>query len=105
MEDNKKLVILFTDGIPIDGKHNSRDTLKLMKQATVNMKNQKINFFTIFYNNTEYYNLRHDYDNNKIIDNMREIYKNGLYETKNFDQVEKVMIKKLSESVERINQS
>ena len=111
--ENKKLVILFTDGKP-EGSRDDKLLEEETKQEIINMKNKKIDFFTIFYVNEAYFNYQHKryvkhgiYDMYVIkdtIDFMRSIFKSAMYETSDFKEVEKIMIKKLCEAVEKINQ-
>lgn len=100
--DNKKLVILFTDGLPEDT--NSYDQMQEdIKKQIVKMRNDKISFFTIFFKNHKY--NKSNSLTNDITQKMRDMFKHGLYETDDFDQVQKIMIKQLIKSVERINQN
>jgi len=107
--ENKKLVILFTDGLPED--EISYDKMQAdIKKQVVKMKNDHISFFTIFYVNHEYNKAKFGIKNaskmtQDIINKMRDMFKGSLYETDNFEGVQKIMIKQLMKSVEKINQN
>ena len=108
ISENKKLIILFTDGLPQNGVNHYYELQEMTKNSIVNIKNHKVEFFTIFYKNMEYYlrsSKRHVFDVADIVRRMRELFKNGMYETENFKDVEKILTKKLYNAVERINQS
>jgi len=104
--ENKKLVILFTDGLPED--RLSYETMQEeIKKEVIKMKNDKINFFTLFYQNYAYngdskLNPKLTKD---ITEKMRNMFKGSLYQTDDFKKVQKVLIKQLIKSVENINSS
>ena len=112
--DNKKLILMITDGYPeivwtIDRDYTGRSrSLKkgmrlkfensdiprnLMERSVIEAKNQEIPIFCIWFNHIE-----------DTVKPMRKLFRGMLYETQNFDQVEKVLIQKLTESIEKLNQ-
>lgn len=112
--DNKKLILMITDGYPeiewtinkdYFGKsrslkkgmrlrfENSEIPRNLLERSVIEAKNQEIPIFCIWYNHIE-----------DTVKPMRKLFRNMLYETQDFDQVEKVLIQKLSESIEKLNQ-
>jgi len=104
--ENKKLVILFTDGLPEDSMSYENMQADIKKQV-IKMKNDKINFFTLFYQNYKYNGDSKDNPSltKDITEKMRNMFKGTMYQTDDFKQVEKVLIKQLIKSVETINQN
>lgn len=101
--EGKKLVILFTDGLPESAQYGYLDLQDKVKQQLVKMRNDKINFFSVFFQNKEYCKGgRHDLEH--ITKTMREIFKGTMYESDNFNDIEKYLQKQLIKSVEKINQ-
>ncbi len=100
--ENKKLVILFTDGLPESHVKEYEELQEETHQEIVNMRNNKINFFTIFYKNLEYYRIC-GYNANDITRRMRETFKNTMYETEDFSEIRKILIRNLIKSVEGLN--
>lgn len=94
---DKKLIILITDGYPEDGKNSSSTLQDLTERSIINIKNQRVEFFTIFLNIHS--------GVSSVTERLRKMFKHGMYETRDLKDAEKIMIKKLSESVEKINQS
>ena len=112
--DNKKLILMITDGYPEiewtinkDYTGRSRSLKKgmrlmlkgsdiprnLLERSVIEARNQEIPIFCIFYNHLE-----------DSVKPMRKLFRNMLYETSNFDQVEKILIQKLTEAIEKLNQ-
>ena len=112
--DNKKLILMITDGNPEiewtinkDYTGRSRSLKKgmrlmlkgsdiprnLLERSVIEARNQEIPIFCIFYNHLE-----------DSVKPMRKLFRNMLYETINFDQVEKILIQKLTEAIEKLNQ-
>ena len=109
--DNKKLILMITDGYPEIEWQVDRDysrTLKkglhlllagsdiprnLMERSVIEAKNQGVPIFCIFYNHI-----------NATVEPMRKLFRGMLFETSDFKQVEKMLVKKLTDSIEKLNQ-
>ena len=72
---------------------NSDIPRNLMERSVIEAKNQEIPIFCIWYNHIK-----------DTVEPMRKLFRGMLFETKDFDQVEKMLISKLSESIEKLNQ-
>lgn len=101
--EGKKLVILFTDGLPEDATKSYTELQELTKKQIVVMKNNRINFFSVFFRNLNYVKMCKRYDIEDISQKMRTIFKNTMYESEDFNQIEKYLQKKLSQAVEKMN--
>lgn len=99
--EDKKLVILFTDGLPESCNYGYDHLQHEVKKQIVKMTNDKINFFTIFYQNYEYCGSQ----TSDITQKMRSIFKNRMYESKDFNTLEKILQKHLIQAIERLNQN
>jgi len=99
--EDKKLVILFTDGLPESCNYGYEDLQHEVKKQIVKMTNDKINFFTMFYQNWEYCGSQ----TSDITEKMRSIFKNRMYESKDFKTIEKILQKNLIQAIERLNQN
>ena len=99
--EDKKLVILFTDGLPESCNYGYNDLQYEVKKQIVKMTNDKINFFTIFYQNYQYCGSK----TSDITQKMRSIFKNRMYESSDFKTIEKILQKNLIGAIERLNQN
>lgn len=104
-DNRKNLVILFTDGLPEDDL-SFDEMQKSISQEIVKMKNQDISFFTLYYENISYYNSA-GYSSriDEIKTQMKNIFRNSIYVTRDFDDIQRHLIRNLEESVERLNQN
>ena len=101
--EGKKLVILFTDGYPEDSVYDMNEMYDKVKKQIVKMQNDKINFFTIYFQNYTYCG-KSEVDN-QITPYMRKLFKNTMYQSSDFKQIEKIIHKNLIKSIERLNQN
>lgn len=104
-ETRKSLVILFTDGLPED--NLSFDQMQnSISEEIVKMKNGGISFFTLFYENMAYYkDAGYLGRAPEIKRQMEDIFKGSIYTTRNFEDIQKMLIRNLETSVENINQN
>ena len=103
--DNKKMIVLITDGYPEaeyhtkSGKHikvDSQTMVNLMARSVTEAKNQKVPIFCIYYGHISS-------SMQKIA--MQKMFRGMLFESENFDKVQKMLIKQLTNSIEKLNQS
>ena len=97
--ENKKLIVLITDGYPeAEYKGNRVDSqtmINLMARSVTEAKNQKVPIFCIYYGHISS-------SMQKIA--MQKMFRGMLYESENFENVQKMLIKQLSTSIEKLNQ-
>ena len=103
--DNKKMIVLITDGYPEaeyhtkSGKHikvDSQTMINLMARSVTKAKNQKVPIFCIYYGHISS-------SMQKIA--MQKMFRGMLFESENFDKVQKMLIKQLTNSIEKLNQA
>jgi len=96
--ENKKMIIMITDGFPeAEFKHKRVDKQvlqNLMIKSVINAKNKDIPIFCLFYNHIS-----------SVIPLMQKMFRGNLYESSNFDDIQKQLIKQLIKSVESLNQN
>ncbi len=94
--DNKKLIIMITDGYPeCELKHRSMDhkvLQNLMERSVINAKNYQIPIFCLYYGHI-----------GSVKELMNRIFKGMIFESSNFEDIEKKLIQKLSLAVENLN--
>jgi uncharacterized protein YegL len=97
--ENKKLIVLITDGYPeAEYKGNRVDSqtmINLMARSVTRAKNQKVPIFCIYYGHIS--SSMH-----KIA--MQKMFRGMLFESENFNKVQKMLIKQLTSSIEKLNQ-
>ena len=97
--ENKKLIVLITDGYPeAEYKGNRVDSqtmINLMSRSVTRAKNQKVPIFCIYYGHIS--SSMH-----KIA--MQKMFRGMLFESENFNKVQKMLIKQLTSSIEKLNQ-
>lgn len=94
--ENKKMIIVLTDGHP-ELRHNEERveddiSYNLMERSIINAKNMGIPVFCLFYCHIQ-----------STIPIMRRIFRGNLYESSNFEDIEKKLIKELIKSVDMLN--
>ena len=103
--DNKKMIVLITDGYPEaeyhtkSGKHikvDSQTMINLMARSVTEAKNQKVPIFCIYYGHISS-------SMQKIA--MQKMFRGMLFESSDFNKVQKMLIKQLTNSIEKLNQS
>tara|TARA_R110000782_G_scaffold145005_2_gene237815 strand:- start:378 stop:1220 length:843 start_codon:yes stop_codon:yes gene_type:complete len=98
--ENKKLIVLITDGYPeAEYKGNRVDSqtmINLMARSVTRAKNQKVPIFCIYYGHIS--SSMH-----KIA--MQKMFRGMLFESENFNKVQKMLIKQLTSSIEKLNQA
>jgi len=94
--DNKKLIIMITDGYPeceLKGKHMDHKILQnLMERSVINAKNYQIPIFCLYYGHI-----------GEVKELMNRIFKGMIFESDNFQDIETKLIQKLSLAVENLN--
>ena len=97
--ENKKLIVLITDGYPeAEYKGNRVDSqtmINLMARSVTRAKNQKVPIFCIYYGHISS-------SMQKIA--MQKMFRGMLFESENFNKVQKMLIKQLTSSIEKLNQ-
>tara|TARA_R110002124_G_scaffold61316_1_gene168082 strand:- start:122 stop:1024 length:903 start_codon:yes stop_codon:yes gene_type:complete len=97
--DNKKLIVLITDGYPeaeYKGERvDSQIMINLMVRSVTEAKNQKVPIFCIYYGHISS-------SMQKIA--MEKMFRGMLFESEDFNKVQKMLIRKLTESIEKLNQ-
>ena len=97
--ENKKLIVLITDGYPeAEYKGNRVDSqimINLMVRSVTEAKNQKVPIFCIYYGHISS-------SMQKIA--MQKMFRGMLFESENFNKVQKMLIKQLTSSIEKLNQ-
>lgn len=100
--DNKKLIIMITDGYPEaeyttkEGEHlhvDRKTMVNLMSRSVTEAKNQRVPIFCIFYGHI-----------GEAKTNMEKMFRGMLFESSDFNKVQKMLIRKLTESIEKLNQ-
>ena len=98
--ENKKLIVLITDGYPeAEYKGNRVDSqtmINLMARSVTRAKNQKVPIFCIYYGHISS-------SMQKIA--MQKMFRGMLFESENFNKVQKMLIKQLTSSIEKLNQA
>lgn len=98
--ENKKLIIMITDGYPeaeYKGQRvDSQTMINLMARSVTRAKNQKVPIFCIYYGHIKS-------SMQKIA--MQKMFRGMLFESENFDKVQKMLIKQLTNSIEKLNQA
>ena len=98
--ENKKLIVLITDGYPeAEYKGNRVDSqtmINLMSRSVTRAKNQKVPIFCIYYGHISS-------SMQKIA--MQKMFRGMLFESENFNKVQKMLIKQLTSSIEKLNQA
>ena len=103
--DNKKMIVLITDGYPEaeyhtkSGKHikvDSQTMINLMARSVTEAKNQKVPIFCIYYGHISS-------SMQKIA--MQKMFRGMLFESEDFNKVQKMLIKQLTNSIEKLNQA
>lgn len=94
--DNKKLIIMITDGYPeceLRHKHMDHKILQnLMERSVINAKNYQIPIFCLYYGHI-----------GEVKELMNKIFKGMIFESENFADIETKLIKKLTLAVENLN--
>ena len=91
---NKKLVIVFTDGMANCLDVNTYDELTtVIRKQVIRFENKGIDYFTILYENSDYY-----------VKIMRKIFLNNFVHCTDFEDVQKQLIGCLTEKVRQINE-
>ena len=97
--ENKNLIVLITDGYPeAEYKGNRVDSqtmINLMARSVTRAKNQKVPIFCIYYGHISS-------SMQKIA--MQKMFRGMLFESENFNKVQKMLIKQLTSSIEKLNQ-
>tara|TARA_R110002153_G_scaffold4287_4_gene20527 strand:- start:1692 stop:2534 length:843 start_codon:yes stop_codon:yes gene_type:complete len=97
--ENKNLIVLITDGYPeAEYKGNRVDSqtmINLMARSVTRAKNQKVPIFCIYYGHISS-------SMQKIA--MQKMFRGMLFESENFNKVQKMLIKQLTLSIEKLNQ-
>ena len=100
--DNKKLIIMITDGYPEaeyttkEGEHvhvDRKTMVNLMSRSVTEAKNQRVPIFCIFYGHI-----------GEAKTNMEKMFRGMLFESSDFNKVQKMLIRKLTDSIEKLNQ-
>ena len=100
--DNKKLIIMITDGYPeaefttSKGEHlhvDRKTMVNLMSRSVTEAKNQRVPIFCIFYGHI-----------GEAKTNMEKMFRGMLFESSDFNKVQKMLIRKLTDSIEKLNQ-
>ena len=98
--ENKNLIVLITDGYPeAEYKGNRVDSqtmINLMARSVTRAKNQKVPIFCIYYGHISS-------SMQKIA--MQKMFRGMLFESENFNKVQKMFIKQLTSSIEKLNQA
>lgn len=96
--ENKKMIIMITDGHPeaeYNNRHVDSQTLRnLMIKSVINAKNHDIPIFCLYYNHID-----------STVKPMRKMFRGQLFESGNFNDIEKQLIKQLIKTVEKLNQT
>lgn len=98
--ENKKLIVLITDGYPeaeyMGQRVDSQTMINLMARSVTRAKNQKVPIFCIYYGHISS-------SMQKIA--MQKMFRGMLFESENFNKVQKMLIKQLTSSIEKLNQA
>lgn len=102
--ENKKMIIIFTDGIPeayIESVYVSEESMRsFVKRSIVKARNKKIPLFAIYYNRNMV-----DPSSRTLTRQifMRDMFGSMMYETNDFSDVQTMLTKQMIKAVEALN--
>jgi len=95
--ENKRLIIFMTDGYPegrLEGRSIPQELLwTMIEKEITKSKNKEIDFFAIYY----------DRIGRGASDRMKKCFRNSLYVTHDFLDIQTKLIEKLNQTVEKLN--